>query len=131
MSTVLDDVVATIHGAGYATLGVSLFQGEMPDEPSLCVAVLDAGGGGPRLGLGDVVLWDETMVQILVRGATHAPARALAETIYQGFLEQYSSTLNSVAYLQAAPVAPVSYVDRDAEDRPLFALTLRCWRMVP
>ena len=130
MPLVLHDVAVTIQGDGFGTLGVDLFEGELPDTPDLCVALLDAGGGGPQLTLGDKALWDETIVQVLIRAAAQNTARTRAEVIYQAFLDRYSVTLNGTGYLCAVPIAPVSLVDRDAEDRPLFAINLRCWRLV-
>ena len=76
---VLDEIGVKITGAvASLTRATNFFEGDMPDDPTNCVAIMESAGAAPEhdLGLG-VLRTEEAVFQVIVRNSTFSTGRAL------------------------------------------------------
>jgi len=102
---------------------ISLYVSKMPDQPNLCVATYDAPGEPPD---SHVDYW-RPHVQVRVRGRAddYTGGHELAQDIQDSLNGRHNETWNSTRYIGIWVESPVSYVNRDERNRPLFVMTFR------
>lgn len=98
----------------------NVMMGRMPPSPGQVVALRHAGGTSP-LDTFDRV-WERPMVQVLVRDDAYVNARMCAERVYQ-LLSQISNVSLSGVWYMSSEVTPPALINRDDDDRPVFAMT--------
>jgi hypothetical protein len=115
VATYLDTQVASL------TLGTNLFMGNMPDTPVESVAMYEYTAGPPIETLGGADTAMETpRVQVIVRSSDYATGRALIESIWKALRNVANTTLSGTRYQRIAAVDSPTFMQRDANYRPMF-----------
>ncbi len=118
----LPELGTYLQTAGIGTLGTDLFLGELPANPDNCVAILEYGGMAPEHDLGTTALrYEFPRVQVVVRNTSYATGRLKAQDILGDMAAVANETLTSVYYLEAAPLQSPFLLERDDNDRWVFA----------
>lgn len=109
------------------TLPRNLLTGILPDQPAACCAVVPTGGASPernqetgRIEEGRVVVW--------IRDPSYATARSRAYQIYQAMASFANTVIGSNLYLALVPLQMPFMLERDASDRTIMAMNVRCLR---
>jgi len=97
---VAEDIATRLQDQGVATQAVNLFIGHMPASPDTCLTLYERGGGPSVRAMGSTTppVADQPMVQVAVRGATYADARAKVSAVINA-LDHFVGVINSTRYL--------------------------------
>lgn len=122
----IDAVALLLQDEGLGTVGTSIFEEHMPDQPDASIVVIDTGGGPPGLTQGDDT--DTPSWQIIVRDPDPAAAVAAMQTAFQalhGLTEQtvHGEHFKLVWALQSNPVS----LGRDEKQRFRFVMNFRAF----
>lgn len=124
----LEDIAAVIDSNSVTfTLGTNLFIGRLPDSPDLCCAIFQYGGEEPLNMMGGDAMppIEQPRIQVLVRATGYASAQSTITTIW-GYLEAIlNENLTGDRYLRVSAVQSPFPMDRDAQDRVIFAQNYR------
>lgn len=124
----LEDIAAVIDSnSATFTLGTNLFIGRLPDSPDTCCAIFQYGGEEPLNMMGGDAMppIEQPRVQVLVRATGYASAQSTITTIW-GYLEAIlNENLTGDRYLRVSAVQSPFPLERDAQDRVVFAQNYR------
>ena len=139
--TMLSEVGTYLDGiAGLSlTLGTNLFLGHLPagdiastTVPDLCVALYATGGVGPgeHFGVDDEQSWDDSSLQVVVRGAAfdYATPEAKADAIRVELYKVANEDLSGQRYLRIVPADVPFLLRRDESERVYIASNYRVMR---
>lgn len=129
----LEDLGGYVDTGTALTLGTDLFLGILPETPTNCVALLENGGtsGMYTQGSNNLPELERPEIQFIVRHASYATGRALADTVYRRLTQIANQTINSVLYLRVEAISSPDVMDRDAERRILFTCNFYVIRKTP
>lgn len=125
---ILEDIAALIDSSSTTfTLGTNLFMGRLPDSPDTCCAVYQYGGEEPMnvMGGDSMPPLEEPRVQVLVRATGYATAQSTATTIWTYLETVLNENLSGTRYLRISAVQSPFPLERDAQDRVIFAQNFR------
>jgi len=124
----LEDIAAVIDSNSVTfTLGTNLFIGRLPDDPDLCCAIYQYGGEEPLKTMGGDAMppIEEPRIQVIIRATGYATAQSTITTIW-GYLEAIlNENLTGDRYLRVSAVQSPFPLERDSQDRILFAQNFR------
>lgn len=103
---VLDEIGVKITGAvASLTRATNFFEGDMPDDPTNCVAIMESAGAAPEhdLGLG-VLRTEEAVFQVIVRNSTFSTGRALVQSINDVLVGIANESLSGTRYQTVTPL---------------------------
>lgn len=124
----LEDIATVIDSnSGTFTLGTNLFIGRLPDSPDLCCAVFQYGGEEPLNMMGGDAMppIEQPRIQVLVRATGYSTAQSTITAIW-GYLEAIlNENLTGDRYLRVSAVQSPFPMERDAQDRIVFAQNFR------
>ncbi len=114
------------------TLGTNLFLGRLPDEPDTCVALFETSGLVPIEAMGGSTLpaYIQPRCQTLVRAADYATAAALAEDVFKKLTLVDNEALSGTRYLRIAGIQAPFYLERDGQERVVFACNYQTQRVL-
>lgn len=129
----LEDIGGYVDTNTSLTLGTDLFLGVLPDAPSNCVALFENGGvsGLYTLGTDNLPKLERPQLQFIVRNASYATGRNLAETLYRLITQITNQTINGNLYLRIEAVSVPDVMDRDQSKRVLFTCNFDVVRDTP
>jgi len=106
------------------TLGTNLFLGREPADPDTCVTLYETAGAPPDdfFGDGTTPTLENPGLQVRIRAASYATARALADDVWQNLSKVSNDTLTSTLYQRIVPVQSPFALERDDRDRIVFAV---------
>lgn len=104
------------------TLGTNLFLGREPADPDTCVTLYETAGAAPVDFFGDdtTPTLENPGLQVRVRAAGYATARALAGDVWENLAKVTNDTLSGTLYQRIAPVQSPTPLMRDDRDRIVF-----------
>lgn len=123
MATMLADLATVLTNAGIANVK----QGQLPDNPNACVAILEYGGVPPITTFGTPIDIDRPRVQIVSRGEpkNYDAPRAIAETAYRAMANAAPQVIASTRYLSMEPLQSPFLLGKDSNDRISFAFNVQ------
>ncbi len=135
MAIVLDDIAVHLQTQGLGTIGSSLFKGYLPDEPDVCVAIVEISGDQPIDTMGatlGTINVDRPALQILCRAAQddYEAARVKAESAYRALHNLVDTTVNGIRYLNITANRPPAPIDRDENSRWVIGFEIDVWKEV-
>lgn len=109
--------------------GTNLYLGRLPDSPDDVAAVYQYAGRSPlfvhdKAGI-DI---ERPALQVLVRSRVYATAQTRAYAIYTLLAAVVNATLGSTLYQRIEPLASPFLLDRDQNDRTVFAANFHAWK---
>lgn len=111
------------------TLGTNLFLNYLPSEPNRAASIIETAGLPPARVFGSTsVAWEQGRVQLACRSTSSATARAdvdAAFTVLEGVQNQ---TLTSNLFLRVSAAQSPFLLERDAQNRVVFAVNFDVWR---
>lgn len=115
---------------GSLTAGTNLFYGRLPDDPDVCVALVEYGGEPPVSVMGATVfpVVEQPRLQVLTRAAGYASASSLAVSVWAVFEGVVNSTIGSTRYHRVAGLQNPFPLERDSQDRVVFAQNFKVSR---
>tara|TARA_R110002050_G_scaffold82257_1_gene176036 strand:+ start:1198 stop:1605 length:408 start_codon:yes stop_codon:yes gene_type:complete len=124
-------LVATVTNVTLV-LGTNLFLGRLPDSPDTCVAIFEYSGLSPSETMGGSSLpaYTSPRAQILVRAASYANASNLAEDCFKKVTLIDNENLSGVRYLRANGLQSPFYLERDGQERVVFACNYQTQRVL-
>lgn len=130
---ILEDIANYLTSQGIVVPGGSVpeqspaygvYYGFLPDMPNRAVALFETGGGPPihthSSGPGNAVM-EQPRVQVVVRSTSYAAGRQAIQRIYESLDGFRPRLLGGVRYHWAAAVQAPFLLERDANQRPVFA----------
>ena len=113
-------------------LGTNLFLGRLPDTPSTCVSVYETGGLTPIEAMGGSSLpaFIQPRAQLLVRAASYAAAASLAEDCFKKLTLIDNEALSGTKYLRVEGIQSPFYLERDGQERVVFACNYQAQRVL-
>lgn len=124
----LDEIASRLDSEIAAlTEGTNLFKGRFPDAPDTCAAVFEYQGRGPQHTFGTDNAWRLPRLQVMVRAASYATGRALIESCFTA-LTFTNVTISGSRYMRCEPLQDPFYLNRDANERAIFAFNCEAWR---
>ena len=126
MGTVLEAVGDYLDAQTTLTLGTDLFLGILPDQPDVCVAVMEDSGNAPRYGMGPGgIQIDQPSLQVYSRAARddYPAARDRADEVRLLLAAVTDLTMSGLRVLRVEPTGSVSPLGVDEEHRPLVTVT--------
>lgn len=117
--SLVTDVKAYLVAQGQAT---NTFMGRLPDTPDSATALFQYAGRSPLFvhNLPTISI-DRPALQILNRAKTYADAETRALALYALLAAVVNATLGSTTYQRIEPLAAPFLLERDANDRTVFA----------
>ena len=118
----LAELGAYLATEGVGTVGTDIFYGTLPATPEACVALFEYGGIAPEHNLGTTALrYEMPRVQVLTRHGTYLTGIKKAQDVTNAFAAIANSTISEVYYLHVEPLQSPFLLDRDQNDRWIFA----------
>ncbi len=124
--SLVEDVSAFLTTQGQ---GANLYLARLPDNPDDVAALYQYAGRSPlfvhdKAGI-DI---ERPALQVLVRSRVYATAQARAYAIHTLLVAVVNSTLGSTLYQRIEPLASPFLLDRDQNDRTVFAANYHAWK---
>ena len=112
-------------------LGTNLFLGRLPDTPATCVAIFETSGLVPIEAMGGSSLpaFIQPRAQLLVRAA-YADAASLAEDCFKKLTLIDNEALSGTKYLRVEGIQSPFYLERDGQERVVFACNYQTQRVL-
>ena len=124
----LDDLGDVLSSASIGVLGTTLFKGMLPSTPDACVAILGPYGGlppvwamSPGAASGGRPQVERPRVQVLCRDTRYDSAEQKAVAVRFVLDGLGGVTKNGIAYKAIFAVQEPFYLERDANNREIFA----------
>jgi len=117
----VDDIADYLATAMTRTVGTNITQDIMPETPDDCIALTAAGGESPDL----VASIEFPTLQVIVRAATRATAKANANTVYTTLHGASELTLNSRRYLFIKANHAPECLGRDKNNRISYVINFK------
>lgn len=124
MATILEAVGDYLDTQTSLVLGTNLFLGLLPDQPDVCVAVMEDSGSAPQFSMGPGgIQVDKPQIMIYSRASRddYPTARDRAEEIRQLLAALTDQTINGLRILRISPSGSVSPMGADQEHRVLVS----------
>lgn len=122
----IDELATYLQSKGLGTIGTDIFEGRLMDTPDAQIALIDYAGRPSEL-THDIagIAYERPRVQVLARSSPddYAGARTKANGAYK-VLEFANQTLSGVRYLQVTALHPPFLLDRDHQERCVFAFNI-------
>jgi len=116
----LDEIGVKVTGAvASLTRATNCFEGDMPDDPANCVAIMEYSGPAPDHDLGTgVIRLENATFQVVVRNQTFATGRALVQSIHEVLVGIENESLSGTRYqtVMSLNSTPTTF-PRDADNR--------------
>lgn len=115
----LEEIATHIQNNGLGVQANNLFIGRLPDEPDDAIAIFEY--------IGDPILrthtsfYENPRVQFLVRSLTYEAARFRIKSLFLLIEAVINTTLSGVIYQRIAPIQSPFFLQRDMNDRVIFA----------
>lgn len=119
----LEDIGQYLQDESIAVIGTDLFYNRMVDDPDDCVAIFEYGGSAPDHTMNPdpgTAVSETIRVQVLVRSASNASARAKAREIFNK-LDHFDGALSGVNYVYISATSSPFYLKRDERERSYYA----------
>ncbi len=117
--SLVTDVKAYLVAQGQAT---NTFMGRLPDTPDTATALLQYAGRAPLFVHNTPgISIDRPALQILNRAPIYAEAEARALALYTLLAAIVNTSMGGTTYLRIEPLAAPFLLERDANDRTVFA----------
>lgn len=124
----LDEIGTYLEAqVGSLALGTNLFLGRLPDDPDTCVVVYEYGGETPvnTMGSDAMPYVEQPRIQVLTRAAGYSSARTLALQCWTAIEGVLNESLSGTRYHRIAANQSPFPLERDSQDRVLFAQNFR------
>jgi hypothetical protein len=125
-----------IEAAGLATLEADLFLGTLPSNPTLCCALAEYAGEPPLRTQNEghahssAQGGERPRVQLLCRATDYEAGRSLIQSILGVLDAIVNQTILGTFYLKVAAVQPPFLLERDQNDRWIFAVNFAVTKAV-
>ncbi|MDD3921343.1 MAG: minor capsid protein [Eubacteriales bacterium] len=116
----LAEIGAYLAANGIGTVGTTIFYGQMPETPDVCVALFEYAGEPPE-STHDRQHYEKPGLQVLVRGTSYATARTTIASIETLLHTLANTTLTGTKYLFVRAVQSPFIFDRDGQNRVTLA----------
>lgn len=101
----LADLGTFLAANGAGTVGVTIFEAQMPDDVNAGLCLNEYGGESPDYVLNDAgVHIEHPRFQVYCRHTNYATGRALIETAYEALATIVNQTVGSALYLRVEPL---------------------------
>lgn len=108
---------------GTLGLDAATYRGRLPDSPDTATALIPYAGRPPLFVHNTPgISIDRPALQILCRAKTFVDAEARAAALYAALAGVVNTDLNGTRYQRIEPLAAPFLLERDANDRTVFAL---------
>lgn len=121
----LDEIGAYLETehSGVVVVGTNMFLGYLPGEPDSCSALLDYEGQELLASQNDDgAETEQPMLQLIVRESTYLAAATLCRTLTKTLLRIKNQTIGSTFYQRIKANQSPFQLDRDGNDRVMFAV---------
>lgn len=126
----LDALGAQLQNNGVGVLATNIFLGVMPDEPDLCVLIVEDNGVGPMQTFGAAPYSIERpRIRVFCRASRndYPAARAKAVAVRASLGAIRNQTIEGVNFLSVLPTSDFYPVGRDGDDRPVIGIDFSGW----
>jgi len=126
----LDAVGSILQTGSIGTLATDLFLSQMPDDPDLCVVVLENTGASPDMTFGtSVATIEKPRIRVVARASqndyvTCKTKIEAARTVLGAVRNQTLQSTKIICILDTTGTYPLNF---DGEDRPLLACDFAVW----
>ena len=128
----LDDMADYASSQGHGTIGTNLFKGALPSTPDACVAILGPYGAAPPVramaGSAGQALAERPRVQVIARDTRYDAAQKKAQDLWFSLDGVQARSINGVAYQSIFSLQQPFYLERDANNREVFAFNVEVIR---
>jgi len=132
----LADLGTFIADAGHGVEGSDLFLGTMPSDPSECCALIEYSGEPPLRTQNEGSAHSSAQggerprVQLLCRSAEYETGRSLVQAITETLDAVRNETIEGTWYTRIAAIQSPFLVERDENDRYVFACNFQIVKRV-
>lgn len=122
----ITDLATHLQNEGVGTIGTTIFQGRLPDQPDECIAITKYVGDPNRLhGNTNLPADERGNLQVLIRAARDdtASAATLADSVYDAVHFRHE-TLNGSRYDWSEANHTPAQLNRDENDRPIWVVNV-------
>lgn len=120
MSELIDDVADYLQAQSLGTVGTSIFESTLPDDPDNCLAVIDTGGPAQDTNL----TWVRRTFQVIVRNTSYATGHATLNSIRSLLHKKMNASLVSggTYYYSIMAMSAGGHIGRDDSNREEFSI---------
>lgn len=132
----LPEIASVIETAALATTGTDLFLGGLPSDPSECCALIEYGGEPPLRTQNEGAArssaqgGERPRFQLLCRAADYETGRSLIQSVVDELDGIVNETIGGTFYLRVAALQPPFLLERDGNDRWIFAVNFAVTKRV-
>lgn len=126
----LDALGAHLQTQGVGTLATDIFLTVMPDEPDVCILLIEDNGVGPMHTFGaSAYAIERPRIRAFCRASRndYPTARAKAVAVRNALGAIRNQTISGVAFLSVTATSDFYPVGRDGDDRPIVAVDFSGW----
>lgn len=121
------DIATMLEAAGVGSFGFTLFVSMLPQDPDLCIAVIDTGGAEPVDSLTGII-FEEPTIQVRVRAGDYSAAYSKAKEVFDALHAKHNTTESGTYYPRIRAMSGILSLGRDARNRSEFSLNFRLYR---
>jgi len=126
----LDALGAHLQTSGVGTLATDIFLTVMPDEPDVCILIVEDNGVGPMQTFGSSVYSvQRPRIRVFSRASRndYPTARANAVLARNAIGAIRNQTISGVSFLTVISTSDFYPVGRDGDDRPVVGIDFSGW----